>query len=283
MDTPKPANPVPVDAPKGEPSLVVVPSDTVDLGTVPSDSPASFQFTLENQGTKPITIATIRPSCGCTNVSPVPNHPIAPHESITLNGVFNGRGYMGAIIKTIEIHTDDPARDHFMVHLRITVDAFVFPQPRFLVFSAAPGETTSQSFRFIPGKVGLKPKRIWIEPNPQSGVQMAPPAAPEIEVNKPAKTPKSKKSLPKKAANPPAVVDPTPGVTGLTVEWKPAEGGEIQGRVTWAPKALYAPMSAHLRYEDESGKTEFILLALSMPPGKPTSTSTPGPQPTKKP
>jgi hypothetical protein len=252
--------------------LVAKPSDTIDLGPVGNFEPVPFVVKLVNQGSRPIRIVRVSTSCGCTAVGKVPNTPITPGQEVAVEARFNGHGYTGPVIRTMDFWTDEPGLDkplNTTVIVRAIVDeAFCFPQPTNLVLNAGPGCVDVKPFRLIPNKVPLRPKKCWIEwtsdPDfPIKPLQFPPPPPP----------PTPGPALPPPPSPPLSDAEqdrlaPT-WLSYLKVEWTSAPNGEVTGTVTWAPaKDARLPNQVPIRpcrliYEDESGKRDYFNLLIA--------------------
>lgn len=72
----------------------------------PGDSEASFQFTATNTSGQPVTVESIRPTCGCT-LAEMPSSPwvLAPGASGTFTGVIDFKGKQGTVTKALYINS----------------------------------------------------------------------------------------------------------------------------------------------------------------------------------
>ncbi|ASW76123.1 hypothetical protein IQ37_05970 [Chryseobacterium piperi] len=94
---------------------------TFDYGTIKPSSDGTRFFTVTNTGDKPLVIANVKPSCGCTTPE-FSTDPIMPGKSAkikvgyntTLNGAFN---------KMIEVYSNDPANSRSVIYIKGNVDA----------------------------------------------------------------------------------------------------------------------------------------------------------------
>lgn len=91
-----------------QPKLVIPKGDTVQWGNVkPVDSPLEAKITLKNEGTEPLRIYYVRPSCGCT-VSKLDKNKIPPDSSATISISVNIDGMPEDVHKTITLQCSDP-------------------------------------------------------------------------------------------------------------------------------------------------------------------------------
>lgn len=85
---------------------VYVEESIYDFGTVSSDGEKVVAtFTIYNKSEEPVTLTSVRASCGCT-VPSWSKEPIAAGESVEISATFNPRNQSGAINKSITAKTD---------------------------------------------------------------------------------------------------------------------------------------------------------------------------------
>lgn len=77
--------------------------DTVyNFGNATDGDKVTYSFQFKNTGSKPLIIASAVASCGCT-VPEKPEEPIKPGETGFLKVVFNSKGKVGEVHKTITV------------------------------------------------------------------------------------------------------------------------------------------------------------------------------------
>ncbi|MDR1141381.1 MAG: DUF1573 domain-containing protein [Planctomycetaceae bacterium] len=87
-------------------SAISVTPLTLDFGKVrATDSPVQTQFTLRNNGTKPVTILDITSGCGCTIIEP-PQKTLPAGTEISVPIRINVWGRYGNFKNTVQIKTD---------------------------------------------------------------------------------------------------------------------------------------------------------------------------------
>lgn len=86
----------------------------------PADGEIEAHFTFRNAGAAPVTIKTLRPSCGCTTAH-LEKKTFAPGEAgeVVARFVFGDR--KGPHRKTIEVRTDDAAAEPVLLDLRVNI------------------------------------------------------------------------------------------------------------------------------------------------------------------
>ena len=69
-------------------------STTRDYGTIPEGQKLEIAYRFLNSGDKPLIIARVQPSCGCT-VAEQPDEPILPGKEGIIKASFNSEGRVG--------------------------------------------------------------------------------------------------------------------------------------------------------------------------------------------
>jgi hypothetical protein len=88
------------------PDTLIVQPSVIDFGKIrATDPPVQTQFTLRNNGTKPVTILDIASGCGCTVVEP-PQKVILVDEEIIVPVKINVWGRYGNFKNSVRIKTD---------------------------------------------------------------------------------------------------------------------------------------------------------------------------------
>jgi archaellum component FlaG (FlaF/FlaG flagellin family) len=91
-------------------------TDEHDFGTIPQDVPATYTFTVVNEGNKPLLIKNVKPSCGCT-ATDYTKEPIAPGESGYVKASYNAHN-PGYFSKTVVVTTNDDENPRLMLRLK---------------------------------------------------------------------------------------------------------------------------------------------------------------------
>ena len=73
-----------------------------DFGEIQEGTKARQVFKFTNTGDKPLTIMSVKASCGCTTPK-WPKEPIMPGETAEIEAVFNSSGRVGRFVKTVSI------------------------------------------------------------------------------------------------------------------------------------------------------------------------------------
>src|ERR1700733_5287868 len=73
-----------------------------DFGSIPEGQKLEVAYRFLNSGSKPLIIARVQPSCGCT-VAEQPDEPILPGKEGVIKASFNSEGRIGINHKKIYV------------------------------------------------------------------------------------------------------------------------------------------------------------------------------------
>lgn len=76
-------------------------TETIDLGKIKQNSPATATFVVTNIGKTPLIIETASPTCGCT-IGDYTKSPIAPGKTGTITATYDGKA-IGIVAKSMNI------------------------------------------------------------------------------------------------------------------------------------------------------------------------------------
>lgn len=97
-----------------------------DYGTISEENgPQKAVFTFTNIGDKPLTISSVRASCGCT-ASNYTKDAIAPGGKGEVEATYNPAGRPGQFAKTVTVTSDDPVKST----VTLTIKGNVTPKPK---------------------------------------------------------------------------------------------------------------------------------------------------------
>nr|WP_115810911.1 DUF1573 domain-containing protein [Flavobacterium aquicola] len=85
-------------------SSIVWKSETIDVGTIPQNTPKPIVFEFKNTGKTAIIITNVQGSCGCT-ATDYTKTPIAPGKSGTVTATYNAVN-PGTFTKTVSVTTN---------------------------------------------------------------------------------------------------------------------------------------------------------------------------------
>jgi hypothetical protein len=77
-------------------------STTRDFGTISEGQKLVVEYRFKNTGEKPLIIARVQPSCGCT-VAEQPEKPVLPGQEGVIKASFNSEGRIGINHKKIYV------------------------------------------------------------------------------------------------------------------------------------------------------------------------------------
>jgi hypothetical protein len=93
-------------------SLTWLDSTFIDMGKVKEGQVVEVSFRFKNTGNKPLVIADVTASCGCT-VPEKPEQPFAPGEEGVIKAKFDSKGRPGENRKHISVDANtSPSRSH---------------------------------------------------------------------------------------------------------------------------------------------------------------------------
>jgi hypothetical protein len=78
-----------------------------DFGSIPQGQKVEHVFIVKNNGDLPLSILSIRPSCGCT-AAHASSRVIQPGKTSEIKVTFNSANFFGDIHKTIAVESNDP-------------------------------------------------------------------------------------------------------------------------------------------------------------------------------
>lgn len=127
---------------------LVVNEKIVDAGTVAQGEIVDVTFTLANQGTAPLEVKSVRPTCGCTVAKF--DREIAPGGEGTIAAKVDTSNFSGPISKSMLVMTNDPELSSLSLVIKALVRPFVEVLPRPLVrFNAVQGEKVEQKLTVV--------------------------------------------------------------------------------------------------------------------------------------
>ncbi|WP_158728876.1 MULTISPECIES: DUF1573 domain-containing protein [unclassified Flavobacterium] len=85
-------------------SSIVWKSESIDVGSIPQNTPKPIVFEFKNTGKKAVIITNVQGSCGCT-ATDYTKTPIAPGKSGTVIATYNAAN-PGGFTKTVSVTTN---------------------------------------------------------------------------------------------------------------------------------------------------------------------------------
>ena len=101
----------------------------IDFGLVKEDSLLQGNILFVNTGSTPVTIRSVRTSCGCT-VAQVIKKESAPGDTMNISFSFNTKGFDGLVRKSVSIlfQENDIEDANFVIQANIIQDIVVHPK-----------------------------------------------------------------------------------------------------------------------------------------------------------
>jgi hypothetical protein len=103
----------------------------LELHPAPGDAKAVGTFKYQNKGDKPVHIASVHTSCGCTTAGAQKEN-VAPGENGEITATFNIGDRTGVQQKTITVQTDDPKQPTTLLTLKAVIAQPFELQPAFV-------------------------------------------------------------------------------------------------------------------------------------------------------
>jgi thiol-disulfide isomerase/thioredoxin len=123
----EPAAPGDPTQPSGSPKAVPD-TEVHDFGTVWAGKALVHTFKVRNEGTGPLEISRVRPSCGCTTVGAYPKS-IAPGESGEFSFSLDSKKIRSRFTKSITITTNEPENPNLKLELKGECKQYVDVNP----------------------------------------------------------------------------------------------------------------------------------------------------------
>ncbi|MEM8929738.1 MAG: DUF1573 domain-containing protein [Acidobacteriota bacterium] len=109
-----------------------------DFDIVPKGSVIEHAFEIKNDGTAPLVITDVRPSCGCTVVNY--DETIAPGATGQIQSAVDTTDFSGPISKSIAVFTNDPENPKLQLVVKAKVKPFVGVKPGYARYVYVKGE-----------------------------------------------------------------------------------------------------------------------------------------------
>ncbi len=95
-------------------------STSRDYGTIPEGQKLEVAYRFLNSGDKPLIIARVQPSCGCT-VAEQPDEPILPGKEGVIKASFNSEGRIGINHKKLYVFANTKGSQSNEVQFNVVV------------------------------------------------------------------------------------------------------------------------------------------------------------------
>jgi hypothetical protein len=102
-------------------SITWLDSTNRHFGTIPEGRKLDVSYRFLNSGSKPLIIAQVRPSCGCT-VAEQPDEPVLPGQEGVIRASFNSEGRVGVNSKTLYVIANTRGNQNNELHFSVVVE-----------------------------------------------------------------------------------------------------------------------------------------------------------------
>ena len=137
---------------------IAVDLQAFDFGSIRERKKVDHLFTIRNKGDAPLTIKSVKASCGCTAVSTT-SSVIQPGDKGEIKASFNSANFSGTIHKTIAVHTNDPKIPSYTLTITGNVVPEVQLTPNQLNLGQIKSNETKQMVITVANN-GTKPLRL---------------------------------------------------------------------------------------------------------------------------
>jgi hypothetical protein len=114
------------------PKAVAV-EEVLDLGTIPKGETLHVEWELRNEGTEPLEITQVRPSCGCTVATY--DEVIAPGATGKVRAEIDTTNLFGADSKRVTVLTNDPSNPSIVLTAKSEVKPYLHAIPGYARFN----------------------------------------------------------------------------------------------------------------------------------------------------
>ncbi|MDD2706996.1 MAG: DUF1573 domain-containing protein [Verrucomicrobiae bacterium] len=121
----------------------------MDFSPTPLESRIIAHFTFTNSGKKPVAIAAVKSSCGCTSLMG-DKKVYQPGERGEITAVFEFGQRVGAQEKTIVVQSDDPVEPTALLKFKVTIPEIIRMAPLFVNwFKGEPAEAKTVTLKVV--------------------------------------------------------------------------------------------------------------------------------------
>ncbi len=92
-----------------------------NFGKISEGQKLEVSYSFKNTGDKPLVIARVQPSCGCT-VAEQPTEPVAPGAIGNIKASFNSEGRTGINHKTLFVYANTKGVQSHELHFQVEVE-----------------------------------------------------------------------------------------------------------------------------------------------------------------
>lgn len=118
-----------------------------DVGDVNRGQRITHEFIVGNEGSSPLQITEVKPSCGCTVADY--DRTIAPGSTGSIRASLDTGSFKGAIAKSVKVFTNDPVNPQLQLVIKANIRSQVEVDPGYVRFIAVHGEPQKTSVQTI--------------------------------------------------------------------------------------------------------------------------------------
>jgi len=118
-----------------------------DFGKIYAEAKAVHRFKVTNKGNAALNISRLNPSCGCTSTV-IGQWTLNPGQSTEIEATFNPSGFRGAVHKSIQVVSNDPANPTLNLTFEAEVVREIMPSTDSVFFD--------EVVRTVPRKTSVK-------------------------------------------------------------------------------------------------------------------------------
>lgn len=118
-----------------------------DVGDVNRGQRITHEFIVGNEGSSPLQITEVKPSCGCTVADY--DRTIAPGATGSIRASLDTGSFKGAIAKSVKVFTNDPVNPQLQLVIKANIRSQVEVDPGYVRFIAVHGEPQKTSVQTI--------------------------------------------------------------------------------------------------------------------------------------
>jgi len=104
---------------------------TYNFGKVQQGTMVTYKFKFKNAGTKELVIKSVHPECGCT-AALLSSKEILPGGKGVITANFDSTNYIGNVVKTINVATNDPSKQIVILTLKGKIISDIVANPSIL-------------------------------------------------------------------------------------------------------------------------------------------------------
>jgi len=106
-----------------------------DFGKIIKGQKVEYVYKFENQGNIDLEISKVKSSCGCT-AAILTDKIIPPGETGEIKATFNSGSYLGKVMKSITVKSNDPEKSSYRLTLTGNIEEIISANPKSINFGS---------------------------------------------------------------------------------------------------------------------------------------------------